>query len=56
MCIVQRYALVLIAVCAVLAGLASRRIVQRLAFVALGLLCVALLLRMRHQPPKQFGL
>ena len=27
-----------------------------LAFVALGLLCVALLLRMRHQPPKQFGL
>ena len=26
------------------------------AFVALGLLCVALLLRMRHQPPKQFGL
>lgn len=133
MCIVQRYALVLIAVCAVLAGLASRRIVQHLAlaatavlacfgafvaarqswlqwfppetyscgrdfygmietfplkraipmicrgsgdctkvdwtflglsianwsflaFVALGLLCVALLLRMRHQPPKQFGL
>jgi disulfide bond formation protein DsbB len=27
-----------------------------LCFVALGLLCVALLLRMRHQPPKQFGL
>ena len=27
-----------------------------IAFVALGLLCVALLLRMRHQPPKQFGL
>jgi disulfide bond formation protein DsbB len=27
-----------------------------LAFVALCLLCVALLLRMRHQPPKQLGL
>jgi disulfide bond formation protein DsbB len=27
-----------------------------LAFVALCLLCVALLLRMRHQPPKQSGL
>lgn len=34
MCIVQRYALVLIAVCAVLAGLASRPILQHLALAA----------------------
>jgi disulfide bond formation protein DsbB len=38
MCIVQRYALVLIAVCAVLAGLASRRIVQHLALAATAVL------------------